>query len=333
MLERGRTCGWRFRQGDCKMSHPVVLISGPELGDYGFPNGHPFGTDRYGAFMARLERSASPRSRAAGAAARDARGARVFPHAALRRPRHRAVGARQRAARCRRHAGVPRRLRGRGATSSAARSRRSPRSSRAPCGARSFRSAGCITPRATARRASACSTTAASRSRPRGASTAFAASPTSTSTRITATACSTRSSRIPTCCSRICTRTAAFSIPAPAAAAKRGAAPRVGTKLNIPMPPGADDDGVPRGVGGGRALSRATPSPELILLQCGADSLAGDPITHLRYGRSACARGAPALRARRSVSRAAACSRMGGGGYNRTNLARAWTRVVEELAG
>jgi acetoin utilization protein AcuC len=24
---------------------------------------------------------------------------------------------------------------------------------------------------------------------------------------------------------------------------------------------------------------------------------------------------------------------MGGGGYNRANLARAWTRVVEELAG
>jgi len=39
------------------MAHPVVLISGPEIARYGFPDGHPFGTDRHGAFMARLEQS------------------------------------------------------------------------------------------------------------------------------------------------------------------------------------------------------------------------------------------------------------------------------------
>src|SRR5688572_12833000 len=42
----------------CKMSQAVVLIAGAELASYGFPSGHPFGPDRYGAFMAELERSA-----------------------------------------------------------------------------------------------------------------------------------------------------------------------------------------------------------------------------------------------------------------------------------
>src|SRR6185503_12918008 len=40
-----------------RMSNAVVLIAGAKLADYGFPNGHPFGSDRYGAFMAELERS------------------------------------------------------------------------------------------------------------------------------------------------------------------------------------------------------------------------------------------------------------------------------------
>jgi acetoin utilization protein AcuC len=41
------------------MSRSVVLISGPELAAYGFPNGHPFGTDRHAAFTAELQRSAA----------------------------------------------------------------------------------------------------------------------------------------------------------------------------------------------------------------------------------------------------------------------------------
>ena len=37
----------------------IRLVAGAELAAYGFPNGHPFGADRYGAFMAEVERSAS----------------------------------------------------------------------------------------------------------------------------------------------------------------------------------------------------------------------------------------------------------------------------------
>ena len=73
--------------------------------------------------------------------------------------------------------------------------------------------------------------------------------------------------------------------------------------------------------------------PRLVLLLCGADSLRGDPITHLEYSEEAHAHAARRLRdiaARHAGGRLLA---MGGGGYNRSNLARAWTRVVDALAG
>ncbi len=37
----------------------MLLIAGPEIAAYGFPGGHPFGPDRHAAFMAELERSPS----------------------------------------------------------------------------------------------------------------------------------------------------------------------------------------------------------------------------------------------------------------------------------
>jgi acetoin utilization protein AcuC len=122
-----------------------------------------------------------------------------------------------------------------------------------------------------------------------------------------------------------------FLYPGTGSRSETGRGLAFGTKLNIPMPPGADDvafmvafDEVERYL--------ADAKPELILLQCGADSLAGDPITHLLYSAAAHAHAARRLREcadRYSQGRLLA---MGGGGYNRTNLARAWTRVVEELA-
>ena len=39
------------------MAQALVLISGPEIARYGFPQGHPFGSDRHAAFMTRLEQS------------------------------------------------------------------------------------------------------------------------------------------------------------------------------------------------------------------------------------------------------------------------------------
>jgi acetoin utilization protein AcuC len=122
-----------------------------------------------------------------------------------------------------------------------------------------------------------------------------------------------------------------FLYPGTGSRSETGRGPAQGKKLNVPMPPGAGDDAfVEAWEEVERYLDAAR--PELILLQCGADSLAGDPITHLKYSAEAhayAARRLVALADRHSGGRLLA---MGGGGYNRANLARAWTRVVEELA-
>jgi acetoin utilization protein AcuC len=69
----------------------------------------------------------------------------------------------------------------------------------------------------------------------------------------------------------------------------------------------------------------------LILLQCGADAIAGDPITHLAFSTEAHAFAATRLRALADRTAGGRLLAMGGGGYNRHNLARCWTRVVEAL--
>src|SRR5580700_4006051 len=108
----------------------------------------------------------------------------------------------------------------------------------------------------------------------------------------------------------------------------RGAAE--GTKLNVPMAPGSDDaafDAIwPRVIAHLEKFQ-----PQFIILQCGADSLEGDPITHLRY--SARAHGKAALELAQLADRLGhgRVLGLGGGGYNRLNLAQAWTAVVENL--
>jgi acetoin utilization protein AcuC len=108
----------------------------------------------------------------------------------------------------------------------------------------------------------------------------------------------------------------------------RGAAQ--GTKLNLPLPPGADD----------AAFARVWPQvtahlerfePEFIILQCGADSLEGDPITHLRFSSKTHGRAARELVELAERFGHGRVLALGGGGYNRANLAHAWTAVVENL--
>jgi acetoin utilization protein AcuC len=106
----------------------------------------------------------------------------------------------------------------------------------------------------------------------------------------------------------------------------RGAA--AGTKLNLPLPPGAGDAEFFAAWEEIEAYLEAS-RPEFILLQCGADSLAGDPITHLRFSAAAHAHAAGRLcllAERHAQGRVVA---MGGGGYNRDNLGRAWSAVLE----
>jgi acetoin utilization protein AcuC len=101
----------------------------------------------------------------------------------------------------------------------------------------------------------------------------------------------------------------------------------VGTKLNLPMPPGAGDDPFREAWERVETYLEAA-RPEFILFQCGADSLEGDPITHLRYSEEAHAHAAERLCALAEETASGRVLAMGGGGYNRRNLARAWTRVV-----
>lgn len=105
-----------------------------------------------------------------------------------------------------------------------------------------------------------------------------------------------------------------------------------GTKLNVPMEPGAGDkqfhlawEQVEQ------FIARA--KPEFILFQCGADSLAGDPITQLNYSPESHRHAATRLCRLADEFCDGRLLALGGGGYNRANLARAWTAVLEALIG
>ena len=123
-----------------------------------------------------------------------------------------------------------------------------------------------------------------------------------------------------------------YLYPGTGAADETGTGAAKGTKLNIPLPPGADDaafDAVwPQVL---EHLQRF--SPQFILLQCGADSIEGDPITHLRFSPATHARAARDLARLADDLGHGRVLGMGGGGYNRNNLAQAWNSVVESLIG
>ncbi|MEE9141456.1 MAG: acetoin utilization protein AcuC [Gammaproteobacteria bacterium] len=111
---------------------------------------------------------------------------------------------------------------------------------------------------------------------------------------------------------------------------ERGTGEAAGTKLNIPMPPGATDEYFFEAWDRVEAFLEQH-EPQFFILQAGADSLAGDPITHLNFTEAAhshAARRLCELADRYAEGRLLA---LGGGGYNRDNLARAWTAVVQAM--
>ena len=121
-----------------------------------------------------------------------------------------------------------------------------------------------------------------------------------------------------------------FLYPGTGSAEETGRGAAQGTKLNIPMPPAAGDDAFREAWGRVESLVEKF-RPEFILFQCGADSIAGDPITHLAYTPAAhrhAAAGLCRLAERHCSGRLLA---MGGGGYNRQNLGLAWSAVLEAL--
>jgi acetoin utilization protein AcuC len=121
-----------------------------------------------------------------------------------------------------------------------------------------------------------------------------------------------------------------YLYPGTGAADETGRGAASGTKLNVPLPPGADDQ-VFAAVWPHVASHLQKFKPEFIILQCGADSLAGDPITHLRFSAQVHGRAARELRTLAEGFGHGRVLALGGGGYNRANLANAWSAVVENL--
>lgn len=103
-----------------------------------------------------------------------------------------------------------------------------------------------------------------------------------------------------------------------------------GTKLNIPMPPQANDADFRAAWPAVEQLLAQYP-PDFILFQCGADSMADDPITHLRYSAASHRYAAGRLKQLAGEYCAGRLLALSGGGYNRDNLARAWTAVVQAM--
>jgi acetoin utilization protein AcuC len=121
-----------------------------------------------------------------------------------------------------------------------------------------------------------------------------------------------------------------FLYPGTGAAEETGDGAAAGTKLNIPLPPEADD----------AAFNVVWPrierfvrdqAPQFVILQAGADSVAGDPLTHLQFSPAVHGLAARRLSALADEVCGGRMIATGGGGYNRANLATAWCNVVENM--
>lgn len=104
-----------------------------------------------------------------------------------------------------------------------------------------------------------------------------------------------------------------------------------GTKLNIPMEPKSTDKDFILAFDLIENFIEDLAKPELIILQCGADSLDGDPIAHLRYTPIAHRYATDVLHRLAHKYAKGRLVALGGGGYNKSNIANAWIEVVKSL--
>lgn len=121
-----------------------------------------------------------------------------------------------------------------------------------------------------------------------------------------------------------------FLYPGTGRADETGSNKAEGTKLNIPLKPGAGDEEFGDALRGAEQFIRDS-RPHLILFQCGSDGLKNDPITHLGYTPEAHRFAAKLLHKLSHESCNGRIIGMGGGGYNPDNTAKAWMAVVSTL--
>lgn len=119
-----------------------------------------------------------------------------------------------------------------------------------------------------------------------------------------------------------------FLYPGTGAAEETGKGAAKGSKLNLPLPPGADDDAF---YAAWDILEQFIDfaKPEIIILQAGADSIKGDPITHLAFTPHAHHHAAQRLAKIADRHSNGRIIGLGGGGYNRDNLALGWNAVLK----
>mgnify|MGYP000447424267 CR=1 FL=1 len=122
-----------------------------------------------------------------------------------------------------------------------------------------------------------------------------------------------------------------FLYPGTGAETETGKGSAKGTKLNIPMTPGSNDADFMQAWDQVENFLLSHPV-DFILLQCGADSIKDDPITHMEYSQKSHAYAALRLCKLADKVCDGRLIAMGGGGYNHVNIAEAWTAVVKNMA-
>jgi acetoin utilization protein AcuC len=121
-----------------------------------------------------------------------------------------------------------------------------------------------------------------------------------------------------------------FLYPGTGGAEEVGVGPARATKLNVPLPPGADDELFLRLWTTVLSFVDAS-KPEFVLLQCGADALADDPLTHLRLSKRVHHRVTTDLCRLSDHHCGGRLLALGGGGYNRKHTAQAWVEVIRAM--
>jgi acetoin utilization protein AcuC len=119
-----------------------------------------------------------------------------------------------------------------------------------------------------------------------------------------------------------------YLYPGTGRAEESGTGAAAGTKLNIPLPPAAGDAEFaalwPRVIAHIEQFS-----PQFIIMQCGVDSLGGDPLAHLKLTAASHAMAARDLAQQADRLGHGRVLALGGGGYNRANIAAGWNAVLE----
>ncbi len=104
-----------------------------------------------------------------------------------------------------------------------------------------------------------------------------------------------------------------------------------GTKINISLKPNSNDSDFVSSFNKVEEFINNVAKPELILLQCGADGIRGDPLAHLQYTSKAHSYASKKLHLLSHKHCNGRLVALGGGGYNKINIADAWTDVIQSL--